>query len=639
MSIYRRYREELILAIIMIISAVMRFYNYSEWSLSNDELSALYGSWIGETKGYDAMITEYVRTDFHPAGIQVFLYWWTELFGNSVASVRFPFVIAGIVSVWFAYLIGARWFSKTTGLFTAATISFLGYTILYSQLARPYSFGLLFSLAAVYCWTRILFDPPGNKKLMLAMGWALALAGCMYSHYFSFLFVIMVGATGIIYLRKHNYIAYLFPAAIAVLLYLPHMSIALEQFGRGGVGTWLSKPEKGYFFEYLFYAFNNSLLLCIVIFLVALMSLLSNAKGLHWSKFRTIALVWFFVPFLVGYFYSVYVNPVLQYSILLFSFPFLLFFLFSFFDPDKKSFIAVTFAGLLVAGIYSTVAEQKFYSTQQFGVFKEIAEKNKEWDKMYGEHNITRTVNVITPYYINYYNDRKSGNAETGYFKTYQVGSTQQLGQLKRIIDSTNTEYFAHGWSNTWNPYDIYEIIKRKYPVIVEDKRYFNSGVTLFRKGTARKPSHTILNDIEQHYSYWPVDSSKLVQQPVHSGRYALLMDSLTEFGPALSSTVEQLYKGSDFIVVTAWSYSENINEAQIVISFEGEIKDWASVRIADLASNGKWDWSLITRKKPKNVLPTDPVKIYVWKPGGGKIVIDDMEVNTYPDSDYYYGF
>lgn len=634
MSIYSRYREEFILAIILLISAVMRFYNYSSWSLSNDELSAVYGAWIGQISGYDAMITDYVRTDFHPAGIQVLIYYWIELFGSSEASIRFPFVIAGILSVLFAYLIAARWFNKTTGLFVAATLSFLEYTILYSQLARPYSFGLLFSLITVYCWTRILFDTKEKKKLWLSIGWALGLAGCMYTHYFSFLFAIMVGATGLPFLRKHNCLAYLLPAAIAVLLYLPHLSIALEQFGRGGVGTWLGKPENDYLFEYLFYAFNDSLLLCIVIVLVVLMSFVSNPKGIRWNKFRIISLIWFIVPFLIGYFYSVYVNPVLQHSILLFSFPFLLIFLFSFFSPQKKSFVMITLAGLLIAGIYSTVSEQRFYSTHHFGVFKEIAEKNREWDMKYGEKNITRTVNIIIPYYINYYGSPQSGNSETGYYRTYMIGNTQQLGRLKEIVDSTSTEYFAHGWSNTWNPYDIYEIIKTKYPVVVEDLRYFNSGVTLFKKGPARNPFLAIRNDFEQ-YAYWPADSSRLVRQPVHSGEHAFRMDSLTEFGPALSSTVGELYKHSDFIVVTAWTFYEKPTEAMIVISFEGETKDWASARIADLTKPGQWEHSILVRKKPKGVQPSDPVKIYIWKPGGSTIIIDDMQVGSYKDSDY----
>lgn len=635
---YELQREKLVLAFIMVISAVMRFYNYGSWGYSNDELSALYGVVIGKEGGFHEMIDEYVRTDFHPAGIQVLIYYWVKLFGTmQEAIVRLPFVIAGIASVYFTYLVAAKWFNRTTGLFVAATFSFLEYTILYSQLARPYSFGLLFSLVAVYCWTCILFDPPGRRRLLLCAGWALSLAGCMYTHYFSFLFAIMTGATGLLYLKKHNYLAYLVPPVIAVLIYLPHISIALEQFGRGGVGTWLSKPEKDYFFKYISYCFNDSVLLSAVIAVIVIAGLFLNRSGVQRNKFRTISLVWFFVPFLIGYFYSVYVNPVLQYSILLFSFPFLLIFLFSFFDPLRKKQNTILLAVLMAAGIFSTVIEKKFYSTQFFGVFKEIAQKTSEWDKKYGRENVTQTVDVIVPWYIDHYLAQYNESDSPNGYAMYDTETGKLLGQLKAIIDSTDTEYFIHGWSNKWNPYDTYELIKQKYPVVVEDHRYFNSGVTLFKKGPPRKPLLDIFNDFESAHDYWQPDSLYIVHQPAHSGANAYLMDSLTEFSPALSSTVEQLYKGSEFVVITAWAYYEKDNDAMIVISFEGDVKDWAGARIADFVKPGQWGQVLLTRKRPQGVKLTDPVKIYIWKPGGKNIVIDDMKLRTYADSDYSY--
>jgi hypothetical protein len=628
MSFYRRYTEEIILALILIMSAAMRFYNYSDWGYSNDELSALYGVSMGD---FDRMMNEYVRTDFHPAGVQVFMYYWIELCNYSEAWVRLPFVVAGAVSVLFAYLIAARWFNKTTGLFVAATLGFLGYTILYSQLARPYGAGLLFSLMAVYFWTRILFDAPGKKKIWIAAGWALSLAGCMYTHYFSFLFAIMVGATGLLFLKKHNYLAYLIPAAIAVVLYLPHLDIALEQFGRGGLGTWLGPPESDYFFKYLFYSFNDSLFLCIVIILVVIVSIISNKGKIKWGRFRTIALIWFLVPFLVGYFYSIYVNPVLQYSILIFSFPFLIILLFSFFDPLKKSFNTLALAGLCVAGIYSTVIESKFYKTQHFGVFKELAEKTAEWNKKYWSWGVTQTVNVIVPYYVEYYLDRYDTNIK---YSTYSTSAPEQLARLRQIVDSTDTEYFIHGWSNTWNPYETWEIIKEKYPVVVENHQYFNSGIALFKKGPPRKPLHELCNDFEQFYSYWPVDTTKIIRG--HSDKF-MRLDSLTEFGGGITTTSGELYKDNKFIVISVRTQYDEPTEAQIVISFEGEVKDWASVKFSDQLPMNKAGKVVMVRKLPEGIQPRDPVKIYIWKPGKSSVIIDDFCISAYADSEYGY--
>ena len=643
MSFYRQYREEIVLVIILIVSAVMRFYNYAGWSLSNDELSAVYGTSLGD---FDKMIDEYVRPDFHPAGVQAFMFWWSKLFGISEASLRFPFVIAGVLSVLFAYLIAARWFNKATGLFAALILSFLGYTILYSQLARPYSFGLLFSLMAVYYWTRIIYDPPGRNKAGSYIGWTISLVGCMYTHYFSFLFAIIVGATGLIALLaprlrglkvqlliNRTLLLYLATSAIAVVLFLPHLSISLEQFGRGGVGSWLGKPESAYLVNYLYYSFNESVILCAVIALITIVTYFINRKWIKRNKFRWIAFFWFIIPFLIGFFYSLYVNPVLQHSILLFSFPFLPMFLFSFVDPQKWK-LNFTLIGILAAiAIFSTVIEKKFYSTQFFGVFKEVAEKTYEWNEKYGQHNITRTVNVINPYYIHYYLDRYDKSAN---YLIYDIVNISQVARLQQIVDSTDTEYFMYGWSNNGSPYEIYEIIKQKYPVVVEDNRYFNSAVTLFRKGPERKPLMSTGTDFEQSYPNWPLDTAVLVQQPVHSGKYAYRMDSI-EFSAGMQTMVSELYKGSKFLVLTYWGYYNDHTDAQLVLSFEGETKDWSSAPLAHFVKPGRWGQAILVKKLPAGVRPGDPVKIYVWNPGKRTVYIDDISISTYADSDYHY--
>lgn len=59
----------------MVVATVLRLWGLTAFSLSNDELSALarlqYGS-ISDVLKYG------VYTDFHPAGVQLFLYGWTH---------------------------------------------------------------------------------------------------------------------------------------------------------------------------------------------------------------------------------------------------------------------------------------------------------------------------------------------------------------------------------------------------------------------------------------------------------------------------------------------------------------------------------------------------------------------------------
>ena len=61
--------------LILLAAVILRFYNYGEIPFTHDEFSALirtqYDS-LGEVLRFGVM-----EGDTHPAGIQVFLYYWT----------------------------------------------------------------------------------------------------------------------------------------------------------------------------------------------------------------------------------------------------------------------------------------------------------------------------------------------------------------------------------------------------------------------------------------------------------------------------------------------------------------------------------------------------------------------------------
>ena len=90
-------------------------------------------------KKLNQLYNEGIKTDVHPAGLQVFLYYWIKIAGRSPLAVRFPFAVFGVLSVLFVFLIARQWFNSTAGLFAAAAMATLQFPVLYSQIARPYS--------------------------------------------------------------------------------------------------------------------------------------------------------------------------------------------------------------------------------------------------------------------------------------------------------------------------------------------------------------------------------------------------------------------------------------------------------------------------------------------------------------------
>ena len=180
------------------------------------------------------MIENGIIIDGHPAGVQVFLFYLTKLFGVSGVVLKTPFILCGLISVWLIYLIGKDWFNATVGLVAASFLSFLQFPVMYSQIARPYASGLCFVLLLVYFWTRIIFHPQRKYYLNLA-GYIISGALCAYNHHFSMLFAAMVGITGLFYCTRDWMRHYITAGIIIILLYLPHLRILLFQMGIGGI--------------------------------------------------------------------------------------------------------------------------------------------------------------------------------------------------------------------------------------------------------------------------------------------------------------------------------------------------------------------------------------------------------------------
>ena len=627
------------LLIILIIGGILRFYNYSDWSLSNDELSALTRL---NFNSFHEMIEKGVRVDYHPAGVEVFLFYWVKIFGDSEASVRLPFVLAGILSILFAYLISERWFNRTTALFVALSLSCLQFPILYSQLARPYSPGLLFSLSTVYFWTLLLFpsakkrnQKSSNSNKIIA-GFVLSASACMYTHYFAFMFAGIVCLTGLFFLNRDNFKAYIISGILIVLLYIPHIGILRQQLSYGGVGSWLGKPTSDFFKTYIEYGLNNSDLIFYLFWGICIISFVVFRKTLQLSVFHLITIIWFMLPFAIGYYYSVHINPVLQFSTLLFSFPFLLMFIFSFFPDiygDVRAVILLAFMGVVC--IYSTVVGNEFYTTNHFGVFKELAQKTIKWDEQYGEKNITRAIDLCHPNYIKYY--FKKFNVKPD-FAIYQTGNPEQVAQLKAIVDTSKTQYFIYGWSNIYSSPDINEIIRSKYPDVIERDSFTNSEITLYARHIVsepeRKASFSLTYDFEE-IKPTGKDSTLVSTEQAHSGINSLKLDNNTEYSPGITEKMTKLsHTGDGVLDASVWVYVPDTNsQASLVITFESDGKaiDWSSVAIKNYAKQpNKWVQVFASRKIPKSKTKEDVVKVYIWNQDKKVLYFDDLEVKVY---------
>ena len=624
-------RTLLLLSGITLAGAILRFYNYQNLTLFNDELSALTRL---RYDNFADLIRLGVMPDMHPAGIQVFLWFLTRLFGNSEAVVRLPFVLAGIGSIPLVYAIGKRWFSEQTGLLSAACLAVLQYPVYFSQMARPYSMGLFFCLLTVYFMGRII-DSASVKKSDLA-GFVLAGVACMYIHYFSFLFAGIAGFTGIFLISRERRKKYLLAGVAMVVLALPHWPVYKHQLLVGGLGGpegWLGAPDEDAFRNYLFYVFNDSRMVALLLWGTGIASFVYYRKTLNLSRYHLVCLLFFLMPFGIAYYYSIWKNPVFQYSILLFSFPYLLLILFSFIPADLSLNKFYPMLLLFPAAIaWSTIVEKKYYSTEHYGVFRQLAERTVELNNSLGDRNITNTFNVYNPYYLDYY-FAKFKRPVTG--AQYRCMEADSLKILRDIVNRSTTPYFLHAWSNIYEPPEADEIIRQQYPFRIIHDRHINSALSLYARSkpdSARteKIIFSATHDFE-HFR-WPNDQYFMSREPVHGGSYSSDLSG-KEYGNTFITTLSAVgYEAGCILSVSCWIYPQEVpvNTLLVVTVQDRDEKTlfWQAGKAGTFITGpDQWQQFFFSCILPSGLPPYARLKIFPWNRTKQNTWIDDLEI------------
>ncbi|MCX7744367.1 MAG: glycosyltransferase family 39 protein [Flavobacteriales bacterium] len=467
------------LIILLLIAMLMRAWNYHSLSLSNDELSA----WNRLNATSIAELWENgVKPDGHPALVQTTLYLWFKIFPSEPWSFRLLFIIAGTLSVGIFFRIAYRLAGEGTAWLGASCMSALQYFIIYSQLARPYAFGLLFTLMAYDGWSLYFYK---KSKLIYLIYFALSGILALYSHYFSFLMVIIFSLSGIIQMNRKQFISYLFIGILMAASFIPHIHITLRQLNEGGVGGkdgWLAPPTYQFLVHYIFYAFNKSWLVISAVLLVSLVSWLDYLKKnkLQFSDKKLLIswLIYWILPIAIGFYYSRLRNPVLQNSVVIFSFPFFLLIIFYAAKniPNYRSRLLGFLLLIVIAG--STVFEKQYYQRTHWAEFKDLAVHIFEWKKKYGD-NVYIVAAANAPGYLGYYLNKFNPPIQAD---QYIQNQNADWVALRKKWTTLPQSYFALCWSNQFTPPEWTAFIRETYPIVLHKEYYLNSEIWLFGK-------------------------------------------------------------------------------------------------------------------------------------------------------------
>jgi hypothetical protein len=361
----KRYFQTAFWAII-VVATFLRFYNFVEIPYTHDEFSALHRT---QFDSFNELIENGVKVDGHPAGVQVFIYYYINVFGSEPWAVRFPFAILGILSVALIMLIGKRLYSPQAGLFAGAVAAVSQYFIFYSIIARPYSPGLFFVLFSIYALLRIL---ERKKFSLLWYGtYAVSLALSAYVHHFSAFTALFVFINGFFLLEKEYRIKYFHAGLLALLLYLPHLNILIAQFSMKGVGGWLPVPEWSFIYHHVGYLFHFSSIFIVILAFMVISTVVFLVRQKFAYKSVFLLLLWLVVYF-TAFFYSRNVSAVMQNSVLLFAVAGLLIFLSSGITAITNKVLQTTIlAFTILVGVYTLVVSRQHFPVISKGLFQE----------------------------------------------------------------------------------------------------------------------------------------------------------------------------------------------------------------------------------------------------------------------------
>ena len=629
--------EKNILWFIILVGTILRFHQAESIPFTHDELSA-----IGRLQfnNFSDLIELGVKVDGHPALIQVFLYYWTRLFGISELVIKVPFLIMGIASIPVSYYLTAKWFNTSSALLVASFIATLQFPIMFSQIARPYISGMLFILLLSYFWTEYLFNPKASKWSLLGVLIFASLS--TYNHYFSFMLAGIIGLTGFFFLTTKTRKGYISTFLLVAILFIPHLKIFLFQLGVQGL-DWLGVPTLMFFVNHIKFIFHyNSLTYLMVIFITIFG--ISQSKKLFINKFQWISLTWFITPIIIGLTYSILVKPVVQFSMLIFSFPFLLLFLFSWLKPLKSEVTLVITLAVIGLNTYTLINDREHYKVFYNQPIEEFSNLTNDFLEGKFTDSIPEKFDIYyadEPKFLDFYfNSNHSGISYNSYYQKEfdpiefkaQISNPELnyliLGNLDPTLVLLAQEIFTS---------HIFEKKGLNHTYIILGKPGFKSSFIEDSKIYESKL------DFDNENHEWPIYNREL-----ELNNYILRLDTTEEWGPILNINLNEVTNTRHNIVQVKLDYKSSIPPTGLIVisvnNNETQLS-WSAIaldKFYKLEQFNQWQRAFFSIDLANTFTNSDQIdgavlSISHWNMGLKPIALDNFEVKLIKGNPYIY--
>jgi len=613
---------------IFFIAGILRLWNLPEVDFMHDEFSALFRT---QYDTFEELIREGVMlNDTHPAGVQVFLFFWVKWFGFNEFWIKLPFALIGMFSIWLIYLIAKQLFNTNTAIIVSSVVAVMQFFVFYSQLARPYSAGLFFSLVMAYGWSRIVGKASDTRKKDW-MIFTFGLAASAYMHAFSMLLAILVYLSGFVFLKRTQLIRYLLSGITAALLYSPHIPVFIQQMKAGTIGGWLGPPDDDFLMDFLGYiAHFNPVFIGVLLLLLAI-SMVSFRQLNRLLAMRLVILVWFLASLAAAWLYSTFRSPVLQFSTLYFTFPFALMALFTMDDHLKKALLLVLVVLVVSAGSLSLVFGRKHYQVMYEQGYEGLADVYRGNIEEFGPVPlITMTSRKDIPEF--YLKRNQTSGVEVHFARNDRAYA------LRSVFDTLQGNMVAFVWTD-YAPPDWAEVVRMYYPYVAEYHCWFNAEYFLLSKVPLESDNFTnpfivkkVLTTLVSMDGKWttPADfaeGANATGREFARGRV---------YGPLFESQAGSLVSEKETILVSCATViaSDTVKELKLVMEVKdpvsNEIKHWQAAEMSQTPLLPGDTLHLATSMRlgrDVELRPEQTIRTYLWNPTGSPFRLLEQEV------------
>jgi hypothetical protein len=612
--------------IIAIIGVVLFSFKITTAPITYDEFSVINRS---NLNSLSEVYLNTKSTDVHPPFMLFFLFFWLKIAGGNAFLIKLPFLFTGIGSIFLIHKLVKSWFNSNAAILTTAFFVSIQFTILYSQLARPYILGLFICLLFANYWTKIIEN---RGSFFIYLTYIITGTICIYNHHYSLLQIGIIGISGLFIIKKNQLKTYLIINGIICLLFLPDLYLISQQINYDGM-SYIPKANLKHILTYLFFIFQFSYVPVLVVLGIVIFSI-AKRKQVTFHRYNYLSFTWFLMPIIIGCVVSALTKPAMPIRALIFSFPFLIIFLFSFIPKTNRTITIFFTLLILSSNIYGLIVQRNHYEIFQkdiaknsVGNIKHLIESKKVKKPFvfynYPESNIQFYWNGVLDNY-----SFKSLN-ETCDMETYKASEYRN-----KIASLDNDAIILCNISN-----DLISVTKEYFPFLIYRDKGFNYDFYCFSKkanNTLEEFYFTSLIDFENEKNNSENGYKTVIRDSISANKYYQFIDG-DEWGPVLEIPLGNLIKDKYSIIETHVSVFVNNIEHDGHLVFEvidkGEHIIWYSSELSNFISKTN-QWENIYFSNQLNLLggsekitEASILKVYFWNKNKTPIAIDNLSI------------